>query len=81
MALASLRTPFKATYRYFQRQAHENPVIFWSCVLGLTSPIFAFTVPPIRKHFFGYVPPPPIPTSYPLPQRARRPIQGYEDEE
>lgn len=26
--------PFRNTYRYMQRQAHENPVIFFSIVLG-----------------------------------------------
>ena len=49
---------------YQQRQAHENPVIFYSCVIGGIGPVIAFVVPPIRERF-GYVPPPPIPNGYP----------------
>jgi hypothetical protein len=92
-----------------QRHAHENPVIFYSVVLGSVGPVMLFTVPPIRKSL-GYTSAPPIPTSYPgespsfvlpshisgrlpyelspftyfyrqpVPQRARVPVQGYDDE-
>ncbi|KAJ2917383.1 hypothetical protein MD484_g2964, partial [Candolleomyces efflorescens] len=76
--MAALFSPFRSSYRYLQRQAHENPVIFYSCVIGGIGPVIALVVPPIRERF-GYVPPPPIPNGYPVPNRARRPVQGYED--
>lgn len=77
---SSVVSPFRNTYRYLQRQAHESPVLFYSVVLGFVGPVLAFGVPPIREHM-GYRPPEPIPTTYPIPKRARRPVQGYEDEE
>ncbi|RXW25547.1 hypothetical protein EST38_g316 [Candolleomyces aberdarensis] len=77
--MAALFSPFRSSYRYLQRQAHENPVIFYSCVIGGIGPVLALVVPPIREHF-GYVPPPTIPNGYPVPNRPRRPVQGYEDE-
>ncbi|EIW52929.1 uncharacterized protein TRAVEDRAFT_135003 [Trametes versicolor FP-101664 SS1] len=70
---------FRQTYRYLQRQAHEQPVIFYSLVIGLIGPVMLVTVPPIRKTL-GYRYSDPIPTSYPVPKRERRPVQGYEDE-
>ncbi|KAK1926357.1 hypothetical protein DB88DRAFT_508456 [Papiliotrema laurentii] len=66
-------------YRYMQRMAHEQPVIFWSLALGALGPTMVLTVPPIRKNFFGYKSPEPIPTSFPVPNRPRRPTTGYED--
>ncbi|KAI0808229.1 hypothetical protein C8Q74DRAFT_1363636 [Fomes fomentarius] len=70
---------FRQTYRYLQRQAHEQPTIFYSVVIGLIGPVLVITVPPIRKSL-GWRPAEPIPTSYPVPNRPRRPVQGYEDE-
>ncbi|KAI0067424.1 hypothetical protein BV25DRAFT_1795155 [Artomyces pyxidatus] len=78
--MASTFLPFRNTYRYLQRQAHEQPVIFYSVVIGSFGPILAFGVPPIRKKF-GWQPAERIPNSYPIPNRPRRPVQGYEDEE
>ncbi|KAI0704438.1 hypothetical protein C8T65DRAFT_654040 [Cerioporus squamosus] len=74
-----MATAFRQTYRYLQRQAHEQPVIFYSVIIGLIGPVMLVTVPPIRKSL-GYGPREPIPTSYPVPNRPRRPVQGYEDE-
>ncbi|RPD56862.1 hypothetical protein L226DRAFT_574204 [Lentinus tigrinus ALCF2SS1-7] len=74
-----MATAFRQTYRYLQRQAHEQPVIFYSVIIGLIGPTMLVTVPPIRKSL-GYKTPEPIPTSYPVPNRPRRPVQGYEDE-
>ncbi|EED78880.1 NADH-ubiquinone oxidoreductase 9.5 kDa subunit, partial [Postia placenta Mad-698-R] len=59
--------------------AHESPVIFFSCVLGAIGPLMVITVPPIRTSL-GWKPAESIPTTYPLPNRPRRPVQGYEDE-
>ncbi|EIW68681.1 hypothetical protein TREMEDRAFT_32065 [Tremella mesenterica DSM 1558] len=61
-----------------QRQAHESPVIFYSLVLGFVGPTMVLTVPPIRKSF-GWKPAERIPTTYPLPNRPRRSVEGYED--
>ncbi|CAK5268421.1 unnamed protein product [Mycena citricolor] len=56
--------PFLGAYRTLQRHAHESPVIFFSCVIGLTGPAMMLVVPPIRERL-GYKPSPPIPNSYP----------------
>ncbi|KAF8149956.1 hypothetical protein B0H34DRAFT_667311 [Crassisporium funariophilum] len=76
--MASLTSPFRQTYRYLQRQAHENPVIFYSIVIGSIGPVMAIVVPPIRESF-GYRPAEMVPTTYPVPNRSRRTVQGYED--
>ena len=47
-----------------QRQAHESPVIFYSCVLGAIGPVLVIAVPPVRS-YFGYKPAERIPTSFP----------------
>ncbi|KAI0312679.1 hypothetical protein OF83DRAFT_1066800 [Amylostereum chailletii] len=78
--MASITGPFRNTFRYLQRQAHDSPVIFYSVVIGSIGPLLVATVPPIRKSF-GWRPAERIPTSYPIPNRPRRPVQGYEDEE
>ncbi|KAF8840179.1 N19M, NADH-ubiquinone oxidoreductase 9.5 kDa subunit [Paxillus ammoniavirescens] len=78
--MASIVSPFRRTYRYLQYLAHEQPVIFFSCAMGLTGPVLALTVPSIRKKYFGYVPAELVPTTYPLPKRPRGQVTGYEDE-
>ncbi|KAF5377357.1 hypothetical protein D9757_007986 [Collybiopsis confluens] len=77
--MASLFGPFKNSYNFMYRMAHEKPVMFYSVILGVIGPVLTVTVPPIRERF-GYVSPPPLPSSYPLPNRPRRPVSGYEDE-
>ncbi|CAD6582540.1 MAG: hypothetical protein CYPHOPRED_002059 [Cyphobasidiales sp. Tagirdzhanova-0007] len=75
-------SPFRNTYRYMQRQAHENPAIFYSILVGAAGPIAVIVVPPIRKTYFGWTPPPRPPTTYPLPNRKRDSnLSGYDDEE
>ncbi|PWN87836.1 hypothetical protein FA10DRAFT_234093 [Acaromyces ingoldii] len=71
--------PFRATYRYLQRTAHEQPVIFYSLLIGVVGPIAVVTVPPIRRQY-GWKPAERIPTSYPIPNRAREEVSGYDDE-
>ncbi|EGN99236.1 N19M, NADH-ubiquinone oxidoreductase 9.5 kDa subunit [Serpula lacrymans var. lacrymans S7.3] len=78
--MASIVSPFRRGYRYLQHLAHEQPVIFYSCVLGVTGPVLALSVPPIRRRYFGWAPGEPVPTSYPVPKRSRRAVQGYEDD-
>ncbi|KAL1942264.1 hypothetical protein VTO73DRAFT_6328 [Trametes versicolor] len=82
---------FRQTYRYLQRQAHEQPVIFYSLVIGLIGPVMLVTVPPIRKTL-GYsaeqqgeamladMGAQAELTRTTVPKRERRPVQGYEDE-
>ncbi|WWC59125.1 uncharacterized protein I303_101673 [Kwoniella dejecticola CBS 10117] len=65
-------------YRRAQRMAHESPVIFWSLAIGFAGPIMVLTVPPIRKSF-GYKQAERIPTTFPVPNRPRRAVSGYED--
>ncbi|KAG8953607.1 hypothetical protein FRC03_011685 [Tulasnella sp. 419] len=69
---------FRNTYSTLRHQAHENPTIFWSLLIGFAGPVMAITVPPIRKSF-GWKPSEKIPTSYPLPNRPRQLTVGYED--
>ncbi|KAJ7494751.1 hypothetical protein B0H11DRAFT_2003266 [Mycena galericulata] len=71
--------PFRSTYRMLQRHAHESPVIFFSCVIGAIGPVILVTVPPLKERL-GYKAPEPIPISYPVPNRPRRQVTGYDDE-
>ncbi|KAG6908343.1 hypothetical protein DXG01_005254 [Tephrocybe rancida] len=67
--MASLLSPFRSTYRYMQRQAHENTVLFYSCVIGAIGPVMAITIPPIRERL-GYRPAEYVPTTYPSASAA-----------
>ncbi|ETW76356.1 hypothetical protein HETIRDRAFT_52869 [Heterobasidion irregulare TC 32-1] len=78
--MSTFIAPLRRTYRYLQRQAHEAPVIFYSVVIGSVGPVLAFSVPTIRQSY-GWRPAEPIPITYPIPNRPRRPVQGYEDPE
>ncbi|KAF8752872.1 Nuclear/nucleolar GTPase 2 [Rhizoctonia solani] len=66
------------TFRYLRHQAHENPTIVWSIAIGAAGPLAVVVVPPVRRRF-GWVPDERIPTSYPLPNRARSTVTGYDD--
>ncbi|GAA95291.1 uncharacterized protein L969DRAFT_292552 [Mixia osmundae IAM 14324] len=78
---STLFGPFARTYRSLQRNAHENPAIFYSIIIGAVGPIAVLTVPPIRRTYFGYQTPDRVPTSYPLPRRPRdESLSGYDDE-
>ncbi|PPQ85381.1 hypothetical protein CVT25_006412 [Psilocybe cyanescens] len=76
--MSAITSPFRNTYRYLQRQAHENPVIFYSVVIGAIGPVMAVVIPPIRENM-GYKHAEMIPATYPVPNRPRRPTVGYED--
>ncbi|KAJ1664645.1 hypothetical protein EV178_003889 [Coemansia sp. RSA 1646] len=56
----------------------KNPFAIWGLGLGFLGPLLVVVVPPIRDAT-GFVSPKAIPQHYPLPQRERRPTQGYED--
>ncbi|KAJ7104142.1 hypothetical protein B0H15DRAFT_766306, partial [Mycena belliarum] len=78
--VASLFLPaYSSSFASQQRHAHENPVLFYSCVIGGIGPVMLLVVPPIRARL-GYKPAEPIPLSYPVPNRRRRQVHGYEDE-
>ncbi|KJA26278.1 hypothetical protein HYPSUDRAFT_133079 [Hypholoma sublateritium FD-334 SS-4] len=76
--MSALTGPFSRTYRYLQRQAHENPVIFYSVVIGTIGPLMTVTILPLRERL-GYRQSEMIPQTYPIPNRPRRQVQGYED--
>ncbi|KAI9487805.1 MAG: hypothetical protein EXX96DRAFT_554710 [Benjaminiella poitrasii] len=62
-----------------QQYAIQKPVIFWSFVIGSMGPITILTVPKVRRDYFGFKGYDPLPITYPLPNRARSPPNGYED--
>lgn len=43
---------------------HDQPVVFWSLVVGFAGPIMVVAVPRVRLAY-GWVPPEPIPITYP----------------
>ncbi|KAE8216004.1 hypothetical protein CF319_g3180 [Tilletia indica] len=77
--MAALFAPFRNTYRYLQRSAHEQPVVFYSLLIGSVGPVLVVTVPAIRRQY-GWKPAERIPMTYPLPQRARDEVSGFDDE-
>ncbi|CEH17724.1 hypothetical protein CBOM_04117 [Ceraceosorus bombacis] len=78
-AIGSIFRPFQATYRYMQWAAHEKPEIFFSVLIGSVGPVLVVTVPPLRRRY-GFIPAEPIPSSFPVPQRAREEVTEYDDE-
>ncbi|KAF8484355.1 hypothetical protein JB92DRAFT_3029068 [Gautieria morchelliformis] len=76
--LGSVISPWRNAYRSTRQFAHEKPVIFFSLVLGGIGPVLVAVVPPIRTSM-GWKPEARVPTSYPVPNRPRRQVQGYED--
>ncbi|EJD42714.1 hypothetical protein AURDEDRAFT_168237 [Auricularia subglabra TFB-10046 SS5] len=67
-------------YRTLQRHSHENPALFWAVVLGGVGPVFLLVATPISRRL-GYTPAAPVPTSYPVPNRPRQQVSGYDDPE
>ncbi|GAA5994893.1 uncharacterized protein JCM10292_004415 [Rhodotorula paludigena] len=76
--MSALFSPFRRTYTYLQRQAHEQPAVFYSIAIGFVGPIMVLTVPDIRRRF-GWKQVERPPTTYPLPNRPREKTEGYED--
>ncbi|KAI9366403.1 hypothetical protein BD770DRAFT_376145 [Pilaira anomala] len=66
---------FKALNRF----AVEQPTIFWSLIIGSVGPVMVFTVPKVRREYFGFKGYEQLPITYPLPNRARVATSGYED--
>ncbi|SAM07308.1 hypothetical protein [Absidia glauca] len=46
---------------------------------GAGRPVLVFTVPKVRREYFGFKGVEALPITYPLPNRARNPPSGYED--
>ncbi|CAI2175740.1 11008_t:CDS:2 [Funneliformis geosporum] len=68
-------------FEFVRRMAVEKPSYTWAIGIGLIGPIGVVVIPPIRRKYFGYVPPEHIPTTYPMPKRLRNPPSGFEDPE
>ncbi|KAI8969212.1 hypothetical protein BDF20DRAFT_827236 [Mycotypha africana] len=66
---------FQALHQF----ALRKPAIFWSCVIGSIGPVMVFTVPKVRREYFGFQGYETLPITYPLPNRPRKPTTGYED--
>ncbi|KOS13250.1 hypothetical protein Malapachy_1485 [Malassezia pachydermatis] len=67
------------TIHYLRRAAHERPVIFFALIVGAFGPVAVLTVPGLRAQQ-GWKPAERVPISYPLPDRQRSPVSGYDDE-
>ncbi|KTW26083.1 hypothetical protein T552_02976 [Pneumocystis carinii B80] len=76
--MRSITSFWSGSIKYIFRTAEEKPHIFYSLLLGSLGPIIFLFVPPIRKKL-GYLPPEPIPRTYPLPKRKREVLEGYDD--
>ncbi|KIY44077.1 hypothetical protein FISHEDRAFT_77990 [Fistulina hepatica ATCC 64428] len=74
-----LTNPFMRTYRTLQRHAHENPAYFFSVAIGSMGPVLLVVGLPLKR-YFGWKAVERVPTAYPLPQRERVPLTGYDDE-
>ncbi|GAA5915931.1 hypothetical protein JCM8208_003668 [Rhodotorula glutinis] len=77
--MSAVFSPFRRGAAFIQRSAHESPPVFWAIVLGALGPAMVLTVPEARKRFFGYKQAERAPTTYPLPNRPREAVEGYED--
>ncbi|KIJ53305.1 hypothetical protein M422DRAFT_222658 [Sphaerobolus stellatus SS14] len=70
--------PWRSAFRYLREQSHEQPVFFWSVILGTLGPVTLIAVPPLREKM-GCKRRAEIPTSYPVPHRPRQALTGYGD--
>ncbi|KAF8475908.1 hypothetical protein BDZ91DRAFT_673944 [Kalaharituber pfeilii] len=71
---------FQNPIRYLRYASHQFPALYWSVVIGGVSPFILVGVPYIRKKL-GYENSPQVPLTYPLPNRPRVPLTGYDDDE
>ncbi|KAI9337610.1 hypothetical protein DFJ73DRAFT_849000 [Zopfochytrium polystomum] len=66
------------TYRYLKTSFYEYPTFFTAWVLGIAGCGIIGVVFPIRREM-GYARPLDVPRTYPMPQRARVEVSGYDD--
>ncbi|ORY87938.1 hypothetical protein BCR37DRAFT_390445 [Protomyces lactucae-debilis] len=64
--------------KYLRWAAHERPNVFYSLLLGGLGPVALLVVPPVRRSL-GFTRAEPVPLSYPLPNRKRETLKGFED--
>ncbi|SAL97824.1 hypothetical protein [Absidia glauca] len=63
-----------------QRKRLTHPTSVCVCVLvTMKGPVMVFTVPKVRREYFGFKGVEALPITYPLPNRARNSPSGYED--
>ncbi|TPX45344.1 hypothetical protein SeMB42_g04042 [Synchytrium endobioticum] len=65
-------------FRYLKSKLYNQPVVFVSFAMALSAPVLLFVVYPLRREA-GYKRPVDIPRSFPIPNRAREHITGYDD--
>ncbi|AOW05870.1 hypothetical protein B0I72DRAFT_142429 [Yarrowia lipolytica] len=66
-------------FRYLRWSAHNRPHLFFAFAIGIAGPVAALTLTPLRRKYL-YPDHSPLPQSYPLPQRAREQLTGFDDE-
>nr|CAG8486502.1 10636_t:CDS:2 [Entrophospora candida] len=57
---------FSRQINFLKKSAEERPAYFWSLAIGFIGPIGVLVIPDIRRKYFGYEPPLPFPTTYPM---------------
>ncbi|KAJ9058189.1 n19m, NADH-ubiquinone oxidoreductase 9.5 kDa subunit [Entomophthora muscae] len=57
----------------------EYPFYFYGIALGAVGPAMVLTVLPLRRNSQDYKRIPDVPTTYPMPNRARLHPAGYDD--
>ncbi|KAJ3063189.1 hypothetical protein HDU98_000966 [Podochytrium sp. JEL0797] len=65
-------------YNYLKYNLHNHPAVFMAFAFSLSMPVMLFGVYPYRRQL-GYTRPVDVPRTYPMPQREREPISGYDD--
>ncbi|KAJ1987004.1 hypothetical protein H4R33_003073 [Dimargaris cristalligena] len=65
-------------WAYIRQKTFEQPFIVWSIAIGFISPVAGLSIPFIRNRYFGWTPSVPLPKSYPVPDRPRRQLTGYD---
>ncbi|RKP14050.1 hypothetical protein BJ684DRAFT_9173 [Piptocephalis cylindrospora] len=66
-------------FAFIRRFSYERPVLAFSFFLGTLGPVMALVVPPFRRNYLGVLPREPLPLNYPLPQRRRSVVSGFDD--
>ena len=65
--------------QWLRYQAHNKPHLFLYGFIAFLWPVFLFAGTQLRRTFL-YADAEPLPLDgYPVPNRARVPVQGYED--
>ncbi|CAN6610812.1 hypothetical protein TRVA0_004S03158 [Trichomonascus vanleenenianus] len=65
-------------FRFIRYIGYHKPHIAVAVGLGVAAPIIAIIGTPLRQKYL-YPDSEPIPTSYPIPNRPREQLTGYDD--